>query len=100
MSNDHPKLELAAIAHLARLARLGASDAELGSFGDDLSQILAFVDRINAVETDGITPLAHPLDASQTLREDSVTETDQRERFLESAPLSERGLYLVPRVIE
>ncbi|MHB8744401.1 MAG: Asp-tRNA(Asn)/Glu-tRNA(Gln) amidotransferase subunit GatC, partial [Sulfuricaulis sp.] len=51
-------------------------------------------------DTQGVTPMAHPMDAAQRLRPDAVTETDQRERFQAIAPQVEAGLYLVPRVIE
>ena len=55
---------------------------------------------MNAVDTSGVTPMAHPLDAVQRLREDAVTESDQREHFQQVAPAVEAGLYLVPKVIE
>jgi len=55
---------------------------------------------MNAVDTQGVKPMAHPLDAVQRLREDVVTEADQREHFQQHAPLVEDGLFLVPKVIE
>ena len=58
------------------------------------------VEQMNTVDTDSIEPMAHPRDVALRLRDDQVTERDQREEFLEIAPASERGLYLVPRVIE
>lgn len=89
--------EVRRIAHLARLA---VSDDEVASYAGELSRILELVDRMNAVDTTGITPMAHPQHAVQRLRPDEVTETDQRERFQAIAPATERGLYLVPRVVE
>ncbi len=89
--------EVRRIAHLARLA---VSDDEVAAYAGELSQILEMVDRMNAVDTTGITPMAHPQHAVQRLRPDEVTETDQRERFQAIAPATERGLYLVPRVVE
>ena len=61
---------------------------------------MQFVEQMNTVDTSGVVPMAHPLDAHQRLRPDEVTETDQRELFQAGAPLVEAGLYLVPKVIE
>jgi len=55
---------------------------------------------MQAVDTTGIEPLAHPLEASQRLRPDQVTESNQREAYQAIAPSTESGLYLVPKVIE
>ncbi|MEE3214369.1 MAG: Asp-tRNA(Asn)/Glu-tRNA(Gln) amidotransferase subunit GatC, partial [Pseudomonadota bacterium] len=63
-------------------------------------RILEMVDQLQAVDTEGVAPLAHPLDATQRLRADEVTETDQRDDFQRCAPQVENGLYLVPRVVE
>ena len=89
--------EVRRIAHLARLA---VGDEEVAAWSGELSQILDLVDRMNTADTAGITPIAHPQHATQRLRPDTVTETDQRERFQAVAPATERGLYLVPRVVE
>jgi aspartyl-tRNA(Asn)/glutamyl-tRNA(Gln) amidotransferase subunit C len=58
------------------------------------------VDRLQAVDTIGVAPMSHPLDLPQRLREDAVTEPDQRDVLLALAPAAENGLYLVPKVIE
>ncbi len=89
--------EVRSIAHLARLS---VSEDEVAANADDLSSILDLVDQMNAVDTSGVTPMAHPQHATQRLRPDVVTETDQRERYQRLAPAVERGLYLVPRVVE
>lgn len=88
------------IRRIARLARLGVDEAENETYARSLSDIFAFVEQLNAVDTTGIEPMAHPLDASQRLRPDAVTEENQRDRFQQVAPRVESGLYLVPRVIE
>ncbi|GAA5177269.1 MULTISPECIES: Asp-tRNA(Asn)/Glu-tRNA(Gln) amidotransferase subunit GatC [Halomonadaceae] len=93
-------LELQDVRRAAFLARLGLNDDEAAGYVDDLSRILDMVDRLQAVDTSGVAPLAHPLDATQRLRADEVTESDQRERFQRCAPAVEDGLYLVPRVVE
>ena len=85
------------IAWLARL-KIDADKAE--SYARDLSGILDFVAQMNAVDTGGIAPLAHPLEQTQRLRPDRVSESDQRKLFQSIAPQVEAGLYLVPKVIE
>ncbi|KFF49060.1 MULTISPECIES: Asp-tRNA(Asn)/Glu-tRNA(Gln) amidotransferase subunit GatC [Salinicola] len=94
-------IEHADVLRAAHLARLGInSDAEAAGYVDDLSRILEMVDRLQAVDTQGIEPLSHPLDTTQRLRADEVTEENQRERFQACAPATAEGLYLVPRVVE
>lgn len=58
------------------------------------------VEQMDAVDTENVSPMAHPQDAFQRLREDTVTEENQREHFQKNAPAVEDGLYLVPQVIE
>ena len=89
--------EVAKIAHLARLA---IRVEEAPAYARNLSAILDLVAQMNAVDTSGVAPMAHPLDMAQRLRVDAVTEPDQRERFQALAPRTEAGLYLVPKVID
>ncbi|WNK21380.1 Asp-tRNA(Asn)/Glu-tRNA(Gln) amidotransferase subunit GatC [Halomonas piscis] len=93
-------LEQTHVRRAAQLARLDLSDAQALSFVDDLNRILEMVDQLQSVETDDVAPLMHPLDATQRLRADGVTEGNERERFQRLAPATEDGLYLVPRVVE
>lgn len=93
-------LEQAHVLRAAHLARLGLSDSETSGYVDDLVRILGMVDQLQAVDTDGVAPMAHPLDATQPLRADEVSESDQREQLQHCAPAVEDGLYLVPRVVE
>lgn len=88
------------IRRLARLARLEITAAEIPDVSAKLSSIVAMVDQLQAVPTAGVSPMAHPLDRPQRLREDRVTETDHHEVYQRNAPLVERDLYLVPKVIE
>ena len=89
--------ELRDIAHLARLH---IDDDSIDRYADDLSNILDLVDQMNQVDSSGVKPLANPLDATQRLRDDEVTEVDERDKFQQIAPDVEQGLYRVPRVIE
>ena len=89
--------EVAKIAHLARLA---IRDEDVPAYARNLSAIPELVAQMNAVDTAGVVPMAHPLDMAQRLRTDDVTETNQSEHFQAIAPRVEAGLYLVPKVIE
>jgi aspartyl-tRNA(Asn)/glutamyl-tRNA(Gln) amidotransferase subunit C len=90
--------EVEAIAHLARLA---ISEAELPVYVGSLSRILAFVEQLNAAETRGVEPMAHPLEGQvQRLRPDVVTEVDAHEKYQKNAPQVQAALYLVPKVLE
>ncbi len=88
------------IAKLSKLARIQISDEAAVEAAKSISDVLALVDQLQAVNTDGVLPMAHPLDAVQRLRPDVVTEPNQREAFQAIAPATQNGLYLVPQVIE
>ncbi|SDU20250.1 Asp-tRNA(Asn)/Glu-tRNA(Gln) amidotransferase subunit GatC [Halopseudomonas salegens] len=89
--------EVEKIAHLARIA---LSDEDVPATTAKLSSILDLIDKMQAVDTTGIEPLAHPLETTQRLRADEVTEKNQRDTYQQIAPATESGLYLVPKVIE
>lgn len=93
-------LERSDVEKIAHLARLGLTEAEVPQTTDTLNNILGLIDAMQAVDTTGVEPLAHPLEATQRLRADVVTETNQREAYQAIAPAVESGLYLVPKVIE
>lgn len=88
------------VKKIAHLARLNLSDADIALYTPQLSRILDFIEQMNQVDTKTVEPLAHPLDLSQRLRQDAVTEPDLREKYQHIAPQVEAGLYLVPKVIE
>jgi len=93
-------LERSEVEKIAHLARLDLNDADLPRTTETLNNILGLIDRMQAVDTSGIEPLAHPLETTQRLRRDEVTESNQRDAYQAIAPAVEDGLYLVPRVIE
>ena len=82
------------------LARIELSEPEIVVAQGQLNAIFGLIEKLQAVDTSGVEPMSHAGDASVRLREDKVLEEDQRERFQSVAPQVERGLYLVPRVIE
>ncbi len=93
-------LTAADVKKIAHLARLTMSEADINRYTEQLSKIIGFVEQMNQADTTNIEPIAHSLDLSQRLRNDIVSETDQRAAFQAIAPQVEAGLYLVPQVIE
>ncbi|CAD6873127.1 Asp-tRNA(Asn)/Glu-tRNA(Gln) amidotransferase subunit GatC [Methylomonas fluvii] len=88
------------VKKIAHLARLGIAEQDVEHYAKDLSGVLALMTQMGQLDTIGVTPMAHPLDQMQRLRDDAVTETDQRDHFQTIAPQTEAGLYLVPKVID
>ncbi len=88
------------VRNIAQLARLAIDDDALEQYTADLSRILDLVEQMNQVDSSDVEPLSNPLDATQRLRDDEVTETDQRDKFQRVAPDVADGLYRVPKVIE
>ncbi len=88
------------VKNIAQLARLDLAQGEISGYREDLERILDLVEQMNSVDTQEVAPMAHPLDVSQRLRADEVTEPDSREEFQAIAPVVSDGLYLVPKVIE
>ncbi len=95
MAFDHT--EVKKIAHLARLA---TTEEDLENYSSSISEILDLVDQLQEVNTDQISPMANPMDATQRLRQDIVSEKNQRDSLQLNAPAIENGLYLVPKVID
>jgi aspartyl-tRNA(Asn)/glutamyl-tRNA(Gln) amidotransferase subunit C len=93
-------LDRADVQKIAHLARIRVSAEEEDRYVHDLNEILHLVEQMNAVDTRGISPMAHPLHMAQRLRPDEVLEPDRRELFQGVAPAAQDGLYLVPKVIE
>ena len=88
------------VENVAHLARLEITEGEIERVVENLSSIINFVDQLRGADTGDVLPMAHPLDMSQRLRTDEVSESDQRERFQANTSAVEAGLYLVPKVIE
>jgi aspartyl-tRNA(Asn)/glutamyl-tRNA(Gln) amidotransferase subunit C len=97
-------LTLIDVKRIAHLARLELADAEAEHTLVQLNDFFGLVEQMQAVDTKGIEPLAHPIeqieDVALRLREDAVTEIVQRGEFQRPAPAVQDGLYLVPKVIE
>lgn len=93
-------LDPKAVGKVARLARLRVDADDAAALTTRLNSILDMVDQLQQADVADIQPLAHPLEISQPLRDDRVTETDIRDKVLPLAPATEADCYLVPRVIE
>ena len=88
------------IEKIAELARIRIADDQIGQVTQRITEILGMVDQLQAVDTSDVEPMANPLDATQRLRPDEVTQGNRRDTFQSIAPAIENGLYLVPKVIE
>ena len=88
------------VQQIAQLARLELKPEEHAELVEKLSKIVDFVAHLSAADTEGVMPLAHPLDVAQRLRPDVVTEVNERDRYQQNAASVTDGLYLVPKVIE
>ena len=94
-------LERSEVEKIAHLARLELNQDEVQHFVQDLSKVLELIEQMNGADTGDVPPMAHPLESmTQRMREDSVTETNQRDLLQQGAPALEAGLYLVPKVID
>jgi aspartyl-tRNA(Asn)/glutamyl-tRNA(Gln) amidotransferase subunit C len=93
-------LTLSQVHRVAQLARIEISEAEAGTTLGHLNGIFTLIEAMQAVDTQGVEPMAHAQDVAQRLREDRVTEADRRDAYQAVAPETESGLYLVPKVIE
>ena len=95
------------IQRIANLARLALQPDEEARMLDKINNFFGIVEKISAIDTTGVIPMAHPVDAMRNnpemalrLRTDTVSEANQREANQQSAPAVENGLFLVPKVIE
>lgn len=93
-------LSLDDVRRIAELARIEVPEERVAALQHDLNGIFDLIERMRAVDTTGVEPMAHAIDLTQRLRGDRVTESDQHELFQSAAPRVEDGLYLVPKVIE
>ena len=93
-------LSLLDVKRIAQLARIEVTDAQAEQVLGQLQGVFALIEELQSVDTRGIEPMSHAQDVTLRLREDEVTETDNRERFQAVAPRVDAGLYLVPKVIE
>ena len=88
------------VRHVAKLARIAMSDAEVEALVPELNNILGWVEQLSAVDTDGVEPLTAVIDQKLRLRDDIVNDGDVRDAILLNAPDAQHGFFAVPKVIE
>lgn len=88
------------VRHIAKLARIAMSDAEIEAMVPELNNILSWVEHLSAVDTEGVEPLTAVIENQLRLRDDAVTAGDRRDDILANAPNAEHGFFAVPKVIE
>jgi aspartyl-tRNA(Asn)/glutamyl-tRNA(Gln) amidotransferase subunit C len=93
-------LDKSDVEKIAHLARLQINQSDVDEVGGRISNILAMIDQMQNIDTTHVSPMAHPFDATQRLRPDLITESNQRDYLQAIAPATQDGLYLVPKVIE
>jgi aspartyl-tRNA(Asn)/glutamyl-tRNA(Gln) amidotransferase subunit C len=93
-------VDTATVRHIAKLARIAVSDAEVAALAPELSNILGWIEQLGEVDVSGIEPMTAVIPNTLRLREDVVTTGDIREAILANAPVAEHGFFAVPKVIE
>jgi aspartyl-tRNA(Asn)/glutamyl-tRNA(Gln) amidotransferase subunit C len=88
------------VRHVAKLARIAMSDAEVEALVPELNNILGWVDQLGEVDTDGVEPLTAVIHVTQRLRDDVVNDGNVRDKILANAPDAQHGFFAVPKVIE
>jgi aspartyl-tRNA(Asn)/glutamyl-tRNA(Gln) amidotransferase subunit C len=97
---DEKRITLEQVRHVARLARMELSAAEEQSLQSDLSAILAYVDKLNQLNTDEVEPTAQVGEPGTPMREDEITNHPAPEEMLANAPARSRNFFKVPKIIE
>ncbi|MBH62898.1 MAG: Asp-tRNA(Asn)/Glu-tRNA(Gln) amidotransferase GatCAB subunit C [Alphaproteobacteria bacterium] len=93
-------LDKATVSRIARLARIRVADEDLERLGNELSNILGWVEQLNEVNTDDVPPLTSVVEMQIPQRRDAVTDGAYRDKVLGNAPESEEGFFVVPKVVE
>ncbi|WP_263786597.1 Asp-tRNA(Asn)/Glu-tRNA(Gln) amidotransferase subunit GatC [Salinibacter grassmerensis] len=88
------------VRHVAQLARLDFSEEEESRMADELSEILGYVEKLGELDTSGVPPMSHVLDATNVFRSDAIEERIDQGQALEPAPEADNDHFLVPQVVE
>ena len=88
------------VRHIAKLARIATSDAQIDALVPELNQILGWVEQLSAVDTEGVEPLTAVIDQKLRLRADVIDDGNVRDKILANAPDAQHGFFAVPKVIE
>jgi aspartyl-tRNA(Asn)/glutamyl-tRNA(Gln) amidotransferase subunit C len=93
-------VDAATVRHIARLARIAVTDAEVEALAPELSNILGWVEQLREIDVTGVEPMTAVIANKLRLREDRVTDGGRRDDVLADAPNAEHGFFAVPKVIE
>ena len=93
-------LDKATVSRIARLARIHVPDEDLEQMGEELTNILGWVDQLNEVDTADVPPMTSVVDMQLPRRQDVVTDGAYSEKVLSNAPDTEEGFFIVPKVVE
>jgi len=93
-------VDTATVRHIAKLARIAVSDAEVEALAPELSNILGWVEQLGEVDVSGVEPMTAVIPNTLRLREDIVNDGNVRDEVLANAPVAEHGFFAVPKVIE
>ena len=93
-------VDAATVRHIAKLARIATSDAQLDALVPELNQILGWIEQLSAVDTEGVEPLTAVMDLKRHLRDDVIDDGNIRDKILANAPDAQHGFFAVPKVIE
>ncbi|MCZ6495841.1 MAG: Asp-tRNA(Asn)/Glu-tRNA(Gln) amidotransferase subunit GatC [Alphaproteobacteria bacterium] len=93
-------LDKATVARIAALARIRVAEEDLDGLARELSNIMGWIEQLNAVDTEGVPPMSRAADQKLRWREDKVTDGGIPEKVLANAPAAKDGFFTVPKVIE
>ena len=93
-------VDTATVRHIAKLARIAVSDAEVEALVPELNNILTWVEQLQEVDVEGVEPMTAVIPNQLRLRDDIVTDGGKRDDILKNAPVAEHGFFAVPKVIE
>ena len=93
-------VDAATVRHIAKLARIAVSDAEVAALAPELSNILGWIEQLAEVDVAGVAPMTAVIPNTLRLRDDVVTDGDRQDEILANAPVAEHGFFAVPKVIE
>jgi aspartyl/glutamyl-tRNA(Asn/Gln) amidotransferase C subunit len=94
------KISVDDVHHVAKLARLRLSGSEVEAYQEDLNSILTYVEALEEIDTRRVAPMSHVMESKNIWREDTPTDTGRPEDLLTNAPMSEKGCFKVPRILD
>ena len=88
------------VKHISKLARISLDEKKISSLSKDLSSIMKFIEKLNELNTDNVTPLTSIINASLKSREDEVKDGKIRDQILKNSPVNNEEFFVVPKVVE